>query len=231
MNYLEYAKYIDHTLLSQDATVDQIISLCEEAKKYGFYSVCVNPCNVSVAKSCLANTNVKVCAVVGFPLGQNTTATKIFETTEAIKLGADEIDMVINVSKLKAKYLDYCLLEINQIKDACGDVVSGDCKILKVIVETCLLSEEEKINACELVLKSNADFIKTSTGFSKAGATLEDIQLFKKIIGDKKLIKAAGGISTSADLEKFIEAGADRIGTSRGVSLVTGINASSLNKY
>lgn len=225
MDYLKYAKYIDHTYLGQDATSEQIITLCDQAKKYKFYSVCVNPCNISLAKKCLEGSEVKVCAVVGFPLGQNTTSTKIFETTEAIRLGADEIDMVINVPKLKGKYFDYCLLEINQVKSSC------DNKPLKVIVETCLLSEEEKVFACELILKSDADFIKTSTGFSKTGATIEDIQLFKKIIGNKKLIKAAGGISTSQDLEKFIDAGADRIGTSRGVSLVTNSFIGNENKY
>lgn len=225
MDYSKYSKYIDHTFLGQDATTEQIITLCDQAKKYKFYSVCVNPCNISLAKKCLEGSDVKVCAVVGFPLGQNTIATKIFETAEAIRLGADEIDMVINVPKLKGKYFDYCLLEINQIKDACEN------KVLKVIVETCLLSEEEKAFACDLVLKSDADFIKTSTGFSKAGATLEDIKLFKKILGNKKMIKAAGGISTSADLEKFIEAGADRIGTSRGVALVTGATINPTNKY
>lgn len=224
MDYSNYAKYIDHTFLGQDATTEQIITLCEQAKKYKFYSVCVNPSNISLAKNCLEGSDVKVCAVVGFPLGQNTTATKIFETYDAIKLGADEIDMVINVPKLKAKYLDYCLLEINQIKNACGQ------KVLKVIVEACLLNEEEKINACELILKSDADFIKTSTGFSKAGATLDDIILFKKILGHKKLIKAAGGISNSDEMVKFIEMGVDRIGTSRSVSLITG-TSSDPNKY
>lgn len=224
MDYLKYANYIDHTFLGQDATTEQIITLCDQAKKYKFYSVCVNPCNISLAKKCLEGTDIKVCAVIGFPLGQSTTSTKIFETYDAIKLGADEIDMVINVPKLKGKYFDYCLLEINQVKQACGN------KILKVIVETCLLNEEEKISACELILKSDADFIKTSTGFSKAGATIEDIMLFKRIIGNKKLIKAAGGISNSLDLEKFIEVGANRIGTSKGVSLVLGIQPSD-NKY
>lgn len=224
MNYSKYAKYIDHTLLAQDATSEQIINLCEEAKQYNFFSVCVNPCNISLAKKCLEGTNIKVCAVIGFPLGQNTTSTKIFETYDAIKLGADEIDMVINVPKLKGKYFDYCLLEINQIKQACGN------KILKVIVETALLTDEEKTYACDLILKSDADFIKTSTGFAKKGATIADIELFKNIIGTKKLIKAAGGISTSSDLEMFIEKGADRIGTSRGVSLIKGLTDSS-DKY
>lgn len=213
----KYTKMIDHTKLNADADRKTIIELCNEAKQYNFFSVCVNPYFVNLAKKCLENTNVKVCTVIGFPLGQNTIETKVFETENAIKNGADEIDMVINISKLKEQDIDYCINEINSIKKACGE------KILKVIVETCLLTNQEKKLACEIILKSNADFIKTSTGFSKSGATFEDINLFKSIIKDKKLIKAAGGISNSEDLIKMVELGSDRIGTSRGVNLIKGL--------
>lgn len=157
---------------------------------------------------------VKVCTVIGFPLGQNTIETKVFETRNAIINGADEIDMVINIPKLKEGDVDYCINEINQIKKACGNMV------LKVIVETCLLTNNQKELAANIVLKSDADFIKTSTGFSIAGATFMDIEIFKSVIGDKKMIKAAGGIKTITDLLKMIEFGADRIGTSRGVELI-----------
>lgn len=224
-DYKSYAKYIDHTVLSANASEQDIIKLCNEAIEYGFFSVCVNPSYIELAKKCLANSNVKICVVVGFPLGQNTTTTKVFETKDAINLGANEIDMVINIAKLKAKDYEYCINEINEIKKACGN------NILKVIVETCLLTEEEKQAACDIVLKSNADFIKTSTGFSTGGATIEDIRLFKKIIGNKKLIKAAGGIKTSEELVKFVNDGADRIGTSRGVQLVTNGNPNQKGGY
>lgn len=214
-NMTKYAKYIDHTCLSPDASEDKIIKLCDEAKRYGFFSVCVNPSYINLAKKSLINSDVKVCAVIGFPLGQSTIDSKVFETKDAINLGADEIDMVINIPKLKSRDINYCILEINEVKKACGN------NILKVIVETCLLTKEEKELACEIILKSNADFIKTSTGFSTGGATVDDISLFKKHIGNKKLIKAAGGIKNSEDLIKMIQVGADRIGTSRGVLLMT----------
>lgn len=216
LNYLNYSKYIDHTCLKQDASFDDIKKLCEEAIKYGFFSVCVNPFYVPYAKRLLANSNVKVCSVIGFPLGQNTTEAKTYETVDAIQKGADEIDMVINVSQLKANNLSYCIDEINRIKRACLG------KTLKVIVETCLLTNQEKINACNVILNSNADFIKTSTGFSTGGATFEDIKLFKDIIQDNKKIKAAGGIKTTEDLVQMVNLGADRIGTSKGVQLVLG---------
>lgn len=221
----KYAKYIDHTLLLPEASLEQITKLCEEAKKYKFKSVCVNPYYVKTCKKLLKGSDVLVCSVIGFPLGQNTTEIKVAETENAIKNGADEIDMVINISQLKANDEKYNLSEINKIKTACGK------KILKVIIETCLLNEKEKENACNLILKSKADFIKTSTGFNKGGATLDDIKLFKKIIKDKKLIKAAGGIKTSDDLINMIDAGADRIGTSRGVELISNTNSSDNNKY
>lgn len=213
----EYSKYIDHTLLAQDASEADIEKLCKEAIKYNFKSVCINPWYVKFAKNILDGSDVLVCTVVGFPLGQNTTASKVFETFDAIKNGADEIDMVINVSKLKADDKIYNLLEINELKRTC------EGKILKVIVETCLLNGEEKIRACNLIEESNADFIKTSTGFSASGAKIEDIVLFKSILGDSKLIKAAGGIKTYDDLKNMIKSGANRIGTSRGVELLTNI--------
>lgn len=208
------SKMIDHTKLSADANFDDIKKLCDEAVKYDFFSVCVNPFYIKECKRLLENSDVKVCTVIGFPLGQNTIETKVFETRNAIINGADEIDMVINIPKLKEGDVDYCINEINQIKKACGNMV------LKVIVETCLLTNNQKELAANIVLKSDADFIKTSTGFSIAGATFMDIEIFKSVIGDKKMIKAAGGIKTITDLLKMIEFGADRIGTSRGVELI-----------
>ena len=208
------AEMFDHTNLSQDASYEDIKKLCEEALNYNFYSVCVNPFYIKTCKNFLEKSPVKVCTVVGFPLGQNTIESKVFETIDAVKKGADEIDMVINVSKLKEKDINYCLTEINHIKKACGE------KILKVIVETCLLTTEEKSLAAKIVLLSEADFIKTSTGFSKSGASFEDIEIIKKIVGENKLIKAAGGIKTTDDLLKMISLGSNRIGTSRGVNLI-----------
>ena len=210
----ELAKFIDHTNLSDIASENDITKLCNEAIEYGFKSVCVNPYYVTFCKRQLINTEVLVCTVVGFPLGMNTIQTKVFETLDAVKNGADEIDMVVNIAELKARNKEYCLNEINAVKNACKD------RVLKVIVETSQLTQEDKIFAAELIMESNADFIKTSTGFIGAGAQLEDIKLWKSIIGDKKLIKAAGGVRTHQDLIQFIEAGSDRIGSSRGVSLV-----------
>lgn len=208
------AEYIDHTLLKCDASESEINTLCDEATKYGFKSVCINPSYINQAKKRLENSYVLVCTVVGFPLGQMTTTSKVSETIDAIENGADEIDMVINIAKLKKADMDYCINEINAIKKACGN------KILKVIVETCLLNEEQKIMAAEIVLNSNADYIKTSTGFSKSGADINDIILWKKILKNKKKIKAAGGIRNQQDLLNFIDAGANRIGTSSGVKLL-----------
>ena len=206
----------DHTLLLQDATWDEIKVICDDAKKYKTASVCIPPCYVKRAAEYL-NGEIAVCTVIGFPNGNMTTATKIFETKDALSNGADEIDMVINIGMLKAKEYDYVLLEIKEIKEACGD------RILKVIIETCLLTEEEKIKMCEIVTESGADYIKTSTGFSTAGATFEDIELFKKYVGSNVKIKAAGGISSMEDAEHFMELGADRLGTSRIVKIVKGL--------
>lgn len=204
---------VDHTLLKQCATWEEIKLICNDGIKYGTASVCIPPSFVKKAKE-YVNDSVKICTVIGFPNGYSTTETKVFETENALKNGADEIDMVINLGDLRDKRYDIILSEIKSIKSACKD------KILKVIIETCLLSEEEKIKMCEIVTKSGADFIKTSTGFSTEGATFEDIALFKKYIGNNVKIKAAGGISSIADAEKFIELGADRLGTSRIVKIV-----------
>ncbi len=205
----------DHTLLLQDATWDEIKVICDDAKKYGTASVCIPPCYVRAAKEYLKD-DVAICTVIGFPNGNMTTETKVFETKDALENGADEIDMVINIGMLKAGEYDYVLNEIKQIKEACGS------HILKVIIETCLLTDEEKVRMCELVTTSGADYIKTSTGFSTAGATFDDVRLFSEHIGDNVKIKAAGGISSLEDAEKFMELGADRLGTSRIVKLVKG---------
>ena len=204
---------VDHTLLLQTSTWEEIRALCDDAIHYGTASVCIPPCFVQQAKEYVGN-QMKICTVIGFPNGNHTTATKVFETIDAINNGADEIDMVINVGMLKAKNYDYVLNEIREIKDACGD------KILKVIIETCLLTDEEKIRMCEIVTESGADFIKTSTGFSTGGATFDDIALFAEHVGEKVKIKAAGGISSLEDAERFIELGASRLGTSRIVKIV-----------
>ena len=206
---------VDHTLLLQTSTWEEIRALCDDAIHYGTASVCIPPCFVQPAKEYVGN-QMKICTVIGFPNGNHTTATKVFETIDAINNGADEIDMVINVGMLKAKDYDYILNEIREIKDACGD------KILKVIIETCLLTDEEKIKMCEIVTESGADFIKTSTGFSTGGATFDDIALFTEHVGEKVKIKAAGGISSMEDAEKFIALGASRLGTSRIVKIVKG---------
>lgn len=206
-------KIVDHTLLLQTSTWEEIKQICDDAMKYGTASVCIPPCYVKQAAEYMED-KMTVCTVIGFPNGNCTTATKVFETKDAIANGAKEIDMVINVGQLKAKNYDYVLNEIKEIKAACGD------KILKVIIETCLLTDEEKIKMCEIVTESGADFIKTSTGFSTAGATFDDVELFAKHVGKNVKIKAAGGISSLADAEKFMELGAARLGTSRIVKIV-----------
>lgn len=209
------ANYIDHTLLKANATFEDIQQLCSEAIEYDFFSVCVNPCFVKYAKHLLTNTNVQVCTVIGFPLGANTIETKIFETKNAIDLGADEIDLVVNITQLQAFNEEYCLAEIDAVKEVCAN------KVLKVIVETAYLNEEQKTFAANLILKSKADFIKTSTGFAPSGANVADIKLFKSILNDEKLIKASGGIKNLADANTMINAGVDRIGTSSGVMIVS----------
>ncbi len=204
---------VDHTLLLQTATWEEIKAICDDGMKYETASVCIPTCYVKQAKEYMGD-KCKVCTVIGFPNGNYTTATKVFETKDALENGADEIDMVINVGMLKAKEYDYVLNEIKAIKEACGD------HILKVIIETCLLTDEEKIKMCEIVTESGADFIKTSTGFSAAGATFADVELFAKHVGPDVKIKAAGGISSMDDAEKFVELGASRLGTSRIVKIV-----------
>lgn len=203
---------VDHTLLTQTATWEEIKQICDDAITYGVASVCIPPSYVKQVKEYVKD-QMAVCTVIGFPNGYNTTAVKVFEAKDAIANGADEIDMVINIGMLKDKRYDEILEEIVQLKKACGNL------ILKVIIETCLLTEEEKIKMCEIVTKAGADFIKTSTGFSKSGATFEDVALFAKYVGKEIRIKAAGGISSFEDAEKFIELGATRLGTSRIVKL------------
>ncbi|OAT87881.1 deoxyribose-phosphate aldolase [Candidatus Arthromitus sp. SFB-turkey] len=209
-----FSKYFDHTILKADATEKEIINLCEEAKKYNFASVCVNPCYVKKCVEILKETDVDVCTVVGFPLGSMSTESKLFETEQALKDNADEIDMVINIGKLKDKDYDYVKNEINLLKKACGN------KILKVIIETCLLTDEEKIKACELSKEAGADFVKTSTGMSKAGAKKEDIILMKKVVGNDLGVKASGGIKDLNSAKIMIDAGATRIGCSSTVNIM-----------
>ena len=205
-------KAVDHTLLTQTATWEAIRQICDDGIAYGTASVCIPPSYVKQAKD-YVGSRIAVCTVIGFPNGYQTTAVKEFETKDALANGADEIDMVINLGWVKDKKFDLVEQEIRTLKAACGN------KILKVIIETCLLTEEEKIKMCEVVTNSGADFIKTSTGFSKAGATFDDIALFAKHIGPKVKMKAAGGISSFEDAEKFLELGAARLGTSRIVKL------------
>ena len=207
-------KYIDHTILKATASSSDVQKLCEEAIEHKFYSVCVNGCYVADAKHLLQGTDVKVAAVVGFPLGAMTTAAKVFEAKEAVENGASEIDMVINVAKLKDGEFDYVENEIRLIKEAIGD------NVLKVIIETCYLTDEEKVKVCELSLVAKADFVKTSTGFGTGGATYEDVKLMKSIVGEDVKVKAAGGIRNSDDFLAMIRAGADRIGCSAGVKII-----------
>lgn len=213
---MELNKYIDHTNLKQDMSEQDLIKLVNEAKEYDFFSICINPCWVKQASELLAGSNTNVCSVIGFPLGANTTNIKVLEAKEAIDNGASEIDMVINVSKLKDKDYEYVYNEIKKIKEAIGD------NVLKVIIEACLLTDEEKTIACQIIMKAGADFVKTSTGMSTGGATVEDVKLFKEVVGDTTLIKAAGGVRTYEDAISMIEAGANRIGTSGGVKIVNG---------
>ena len=212
MKIQDILKTVDHTLLKQTATWEEIRNLCEEGMQYGTASVCIPPCFVKRAAAYLQG-RLPVCTVIGFPNGYSTSASKVFEAREAVENGADEVDMVINLGLVKDKRDDLLLQGIRLVKEACGD------KILKVIVETCLLNEEEKVRMCRVVTESGADFIKTSTGFSSAGATFEDIRLFKENVGEDVKIKAAGGISSLEDAERFLSLGADRLGTSRIVRL------------
>ena len=207
-------KYIDHTILKATASNADVQKLCAEAIEHKFYSVCVNGCYVADAKHLLQGTDVKVAAVVGFPLGAMTTAAKVFEAKEAVENGASEIDMVINVAKLKDGEFEYVENEIRQIKEAIGD------NVLKVIIETCYLTDEEKVKACELSLVAKADFVKTSTGFGTGGATYEDVKLMKSVVGDNAKVKASGGVRDKETAEKYVELGAERLGTSSGIDIV-----------
>ncbi|MDO5425108.1 MAG: deoxyribose-phosphate aldolase [Eubacteriales bacterium] len=213
MEAKEILKHVDHTLLTQGATWEEIRQICDDAIAYGTASVCIPPSYVKQAKDYVQG-KMAVCTVIGFPNGYMTTKTKEFETKDALANGADEIDMVINIGWVKDQKYDCIEEEIRTLKAACGE------KILKVIIETCLLTDEEKVRMCQVVTKAGADYIKTSTGFSKAGATFADIELFAKNIGPDVKMKAAGGISSMEDAEKFLELGADRLGTSRIIKLV-----------
>ncbi|MBH0331925.1 deoxyribose-phosphate aldolase [Brevibacillus brevis] len=209
-------KYIDHTLLKPDATQEMIDKLCQEAREYDFMSVCVNPYWVKRSAELLAGSDVKVCTVIGFPLGASTIESKAAETRDAIANGATEVDMVLNVGALKSGDLETVKKDIAAVKQAAGDI------LLKVILETCLLTEEEKVVACKLSVEAGADYVKTSTGFSTGGATVEDIALMRKTVGPNVGVKASGGVRDGETAVAMIEAGASRIGTSSGVSIVTG---------
>lgn len=214
MEKLKLAKHIDHTLLKPDALEADLVKLCEEAREHKFFSVCINPSNIEKAKELLEGTDTKVCTVVGFPLGQMTTEAKSFETNEAILLGAEEVDMVINIGKLKDQDYEYVLEDIRAV------VLAAKGVLTKVIIETCLLTDDEKVKACELAKDAGADFVKTSTGFSKAGATREDIALMRKTVGPEMGVKASGGIRTLEDAMGMIESGATRLGLSASVSIL-----------
>ncbi|RSJ74648.1 deoxyribose-phosphate aldolase [Streptococcus cristatus] len=209
-------KYIDHTLLKADASQEQIETLIEEAKKYDFASVCVNPTWVSFAAQALKATDVKVCTVIGFPLGANTPELKAFETSNAIQNGANEIDMVINIGALKSRNFDLVERDIRAVVEAAKGT------LVKVIIETCLLTDDEKVKACQIAQKAGADFVKTSTGFSTGGATVEDVALMRKTVGPDMGVKASGGARSYEDALAFIKAGATRIGASSGVAIMEG---------
>ena len=216
------SRYIDHTLLKADATENEVIKLCNEAKEYDFFSVCINPGFVELAAKELSESNVAVCTVIGFPLGASTPETKAFETRDAIQKGAAEVDMVINISKLKDKKDEEVLKDIKAVVDA------ADKKALvKVIIEACLLTDEEKERACKLAKDAGADFVKTSTGFSTGGATKEDIALMRKTVGTEMGVKASGGVRTYEDAVTMIESGATRIGASASIAIVTASKAQS----
>lgn len=209
-------KYIDHTLLKPDASQEQIETLIEEAKKYDFASVCVNPTWVSFAAQALKATDVKVCTVIGFPLGANTPELKAFETSDAIQNGANEVDMVINIGALKSRNFDLVERDIRAVVEAAKGT------LVKVIIETCLLTDDEKVKACQIAQKAGADFVKTSTGFSTGGATVEDVALMRKTVGSDMGVKASGGARSYEDALAFIKAGATRIGASSGVAIMEG---------
>jgi len=216
--YMEYNKYIDHTNLKPFATLNDIMKLCSEANYYKFKSVCVNPAYVETAKELLNGSEVLICTVIGFPLGQNTTDVKKFEVIDAISKGADEVDVVLNVAEMKNKNYDYILNELKEI------VKAADGVLVKLILETCYLTDEEIIKACQLASEAGIDFVKTSTGFGTQGATVEAVKLMKNNINSNMKVKASGGIKTKEDFLKMIDAGAERIGTSNGVQIMEGFN-------
>ncbi|ERI91279.1 deoxyribose-phosphate aldolase [Clostridiales bacterium oral taxon 876 str. F0540] len=217
MNKEKLAKMIDHTILKPEATEEQVRRVCEEALKYKFASVCINPCHVKLTASLLKGSDVKVCTVIGFPLGANTSAVKAFETSEAIREGTQEVDMVINIGKLKDRDYDYVREDIKAV------VESAKGKALtKVIIETCLLTDEEKIEVCKLAKEAGADFVKTSTGFSTGGATYEDVKLMRETVGENMGVKASGGVRSYNDAESVIKAGASRIGASSSIAICEG---------
>ncbi|MBP2241678.1 deoxyribose-phosphate aldolase [Cytobacillus eiseniae] len=216
------AKMIDHTLLKADATKEQIEKICVEAKEYNFASVCVNPTWVKLSAEMLYGTEVKVCTVIGFPLGASTSETKAFETKNAIEHGATEVDMVINIGALKSGQYDVVESDIRAVVDA----AKGKA-LTKVIIETCLLTEEEKVKACELSVQAGADYVKTSTGFSTGGATAADIALMRKTVGPDIGVKASGGVRSAEDADNMIKAGATRIGASSGAAIVNGLTSDS----
>ncbi|MEK3766852.1 MULTISPECIES: deoxyribose-phosphate aldolase [unclassified Solibacillus] len=216
-----YAVMIDHTLLKAESTKKQVQQICAEAKEYGFASVCVNPTWVKFSADQLAGTEVKVCTVIGFPLGATTSAVKAFETKDAIANGAGEIDMVINIGALKDGDFDLVRNDIKAVVDAANGT------LVKVIIETCLLTDEEKVKACELAVEAGADFVKTSTGFSTGGATAEDIALMRKTVGPDLGVKASGGVRSLEDMQNMIDNGATRIGASSGVAIMNGLKSDS----
>ena len=211
---MNYNKMIDHTVLKADTPLETVKRICDEAMEYGFASVCINPCHVAYCADYLKDSDVNVCTVIGFPLGANTSAVKAFETKDAIANGADEIDMVMNIGALKDKNYDLVRDDVKAVVEAANGT------LVKVILETCLLTEDEIKKACELCVEAKADYVKTSTGFSTRGATIEDVRIMKEGVHGKAKVKAAGGVRTPEDMVKIVAAGADRIGTSAGCSLV-----------
>lgn len=211
---MNYNKMIDHTVLKADTPLETVKKICDEAMEYGFASVCINPCHVAYCADYLKDSDVNVCTVIGFPLGANTSAVKAFETKDAIANGADEIDMVMNIGALKDKNYDLVRDDVKAVVEAANGT------LVKVILETCLLTEDEIKKACELCVEAKADYVKTSTGFSTRGATIEDVRIMKEAVHGKAKVKAAGGVRTPEDMVKIFAAGADRIGTSAGCSLV-----------
>ena len=211
---MNYNKMIDHTVLKADTPLETVKRICDEAMEYGFASVCINPCHVAYCADYLKDSDVNVCTVIGFPLGANTSAVKAFETKDAIANGADEIDMVMNIGALKDKNYDLVRDDVKAVVEAANGT------LVKVILETCLLTEDEIKKACVLCVEAKADYVKTSTGFSTRGATIEDVRIMKEAVHGKAKVKAAGGVRTPEDMVKIVAAGADRIGTSAGCSLV-----------